>query len=115
MAVEASQMIRAGQTDGVNFQSIVSEFQLSMNPDDADDRGIIDTLRKSIEHPSVLLADKFVAQVSRLLKHDWERAKSEAKLYGLLTFTARNTRLLRSRDYLDDVPSTKPGSTEKLT
>ncbi|AIA73515.1 hypothetical protein FF32_01265 [Halomonas campaniensis] len=62
------------------LQSQYVEMQLLLNPEDVDDRSILDTIWSMAEEsaPGVLhieLAEK----LSLLLKHDWERAKREAK------------------------------------
>jgi hypothetical protein len=55
------------------------ELQLLLNPDDDDDKDILDTVwgmqEEFIENLDIELSEK----VALLLKHDWERAKLEAK------------------------------------
>jgi hypothetical protein len=55
-------------------------FQLILNPEDDDDLSILDTLwemqaNESDSNLSIVFSEK----LSQLLKHDWERAKIEAK------------------------------------
>jgi len=55
-------------------------MQLLLNPEDGDDKCILDTIWQMLEEPEaaklhIVLAEK----LSLLLKHDWERAKLEAK------------------------------------
>lgn len=101
MSVEAAQLIREKRTGDRKFQEILSEFRLSLNPDDPEDIAIIKSLKKSSIQPSLLEADKFLAHVARLLKHDWERAKAESRLFGPGSPNGRDIRRLRSSDYLD--------------
>lgn len=56
------------------------EMQLLLNPEDIDDRSILDTIWSMVDQSApgdlhIELAEK----LSLLLKHDWERAKKEAK------------------------------------
>jgi hypothetical protein len=55
------------------------QFGLILNPEDVNDRAILDTIRclKISQNEAVLT--EFADRVSLLLKHDWERAKWEAK------------------------------------
>lgn len=101
IAIEAAGLIRAGDTQSREFRTIISEFRLRLNPDDVADVEIVRTLNNSLQDASDLKADKLLAQISRLLKHDWERSKSEADLFGWAKKpNGRNIRTLRSYDYL---------------
>lgn len=56
------------------------ELQLLLNPEDSNDQSILDTVWEMIEAERsedrhIVLSEK----LSLLLKHDWERAKREAK------------------------------------
>lgn len=56
------------------------ELQLLLNPEDSNDQSILDTVWEMIEAEDsddrhIVLSEK----LSLLLKHDWERAKREAK------------------------------------
>ncbi len=56
-------------------------MSLNLNPTDPDDAGIlkaIDTL-KAAASPDEKAAREFADRVALLLKHDWDRAKSEAE------------------------------------
>lgn len=105
ITIQAVTLINAGKAKSEEYQTISSNFQLLLNPDDNDDRDIIETLRKGIQNPYEDLAPMLLAQVSRLLKHDWERAKFESSLLSLtgVIFSFKpngpNIRRLRSSDY----------------
>lgn len=101
LAIEAVQMIHAKETRSKEYQTLLSEFHLRLNPDDINDKEIIETLEKSIQKPDEILAKKILAQVSRLLKHDWERAKTEARLLSFGEPNGKEIRRLRSTDYLE--------------
>ena len=67
-----------------NDIAALSEFRLAfallLNPHDEEDNAILrvlDRLRSSQDKPSEL--PEFTARVAHLLKHDWDRAKLEAK------------------------------------
>jgi len=69
------------ESDKIGLHSQYIELQLLLNPSDSDDKSILDTVWKMIESKNseggyhVELGEK----LSLLLKHDWERAKREAK------------------------------------
>jgi hypothetical protein len=55
-------------------------FQLILNPEDDDDLSILDTLwEMQADESDSNLSIVFSEKLSQLLKHDWERAKIEAK------------------------------------
>jgi hypothetical protein len=65
--------------NGVWLDELHLQFSLILNPEDANDRAILVTIRRlKISHDEALLTE-FADRVSLLLKHDWERAKWEAK------------------------------------
>lgn len=67
-------------SDSTKIAELHLEFSLNLNPFDHEDEGIlavIDTL-KNRDTLDVKLAE-FADRVALLLKHDWERAKHEAK------------------------------------
>jgi hypothetical protein len=69
-----------GDTKDLTSQYI--EVQLLLNPCDCDDKSILDTILKMIKgagdsNLNIELSEK----LSLLLKHDWERAKLEAKSF----------------------------------
>lgn len=102
LAVEAARLMQGNETKSQRFRDIVSEFQIRLNPDDGNDQDILVSLRASMNGPESILQAKFLAQVSRLLKHDWERAKSESSLLSLLCKPNElDIRRLRSSDYLE--------------
>lgn len=59
---------------------IISELYLNLNPYDEDDLKIISVAEKFVNEKSYKEKNKkeLLNLVSKLLKHDWERAKSEA-------------------------------------
>ncbi|SDX50637.1 hypothetical protein SAMN05444006_11855 [Allgaiera indica] len=61
---------------------------------------ILKTLEDSMLISDDLLRMKFLAQVARLLKHDWERAKVEARLISFPYPNEDEIRRLRSNDYM---------------
>lgn len=76
----------------------MSEFYLLLNPYDIDNKEVLETMKESVLNPSEMQARKLLALVSRLLKHDWERAKAESRLLGFLTPNDPSIRLLESQD-----------------
>lgn len=100
LAVDASRLMESGETHSPAFHDIIAEFRVRLNPDDSDDNQLVDTLRECVEVPNVLLERKFLAQVARLLKHDWERAKAESRLFNYRRVNERNMRMLKSSDYM---------------
>jgi len=55
-------------------------FQLLLNPFDAEDVAIVESIAAIIEAPDPKPGlTEFAGRVAYLLKHDWERAKAEAK------------------------------------
>lgn len=66
--------------DSSKLLELYNEFLLLLNPFDPEDKAIIDVLwdlKLCMEKTSKLIA--FTERLSLLLKHDWERAKREAK------------------------------------
>jgi len=66
--------------DASKLKELYVEFQLILNPEDSNDKSIIDTLwemQKKDEKGDLII--EFTEKLSLLLKHDWERAKLEAK------------------------------------
>ncbi len=69
----------AVRLNGVWLDELHLQFSLILNPEDANDRAILAIIRRlKISHDEALLTE-FADRVSLLLKHDWERAKWEAK------------------------------------
>ena len=69
---------RAGEKNNVLAKYI--ELQLLLNPNDIDDKSILDTLWLMASEESQSELDvEFAEKLSLLLKHDWDRAKNEAK------------------------------------
>jgi hypothetical protein len=101
LTIEAVRSIYAGETQSEKYQSLMSEFYLLLNPYDIDDKEILKTMKESVLNPSEMQARKLLALVSRLLKHDWERAKTEFRLLSFLTPNDPSIRLLDSQDYQD--------------
>ncbi|MBB3994991.1 cell division protein FtsL [Sulfitobacter undariae] len=101
LTVEVFQMVRSEETQSQRFNDIVAEFRLRLNPDSCDDNQILETLEMCMRAPDCMLGKKLLAQVARLLKHDWERSKSETRLLGFFKPNEKEIRRLRSSDYLD--------------
>lgn len=85
LTVEAANLVGKQQTDTPEFHSIAAEFQLRLNPNSCFDREILETLKKCIDEPFDENRQTLLTQVSRLLKHDWERAKSESRWFGFMS------------------------------
>ena len=78
--------------DKTRLLELYVEFQLILNPEDSDDISILDTLwgmanTNDDNNATLELSEK----LSLLLKHDWERAKREAKPVWLLWKTPKRT------------------------
>jgi hypothetical protein len=58
-------------------------FQLLLNPFDSEDMGIIESITALMQTPDPKpRLPEFAGRVSYLLKHDWERAKYEARSWA---------------------------------
>lgn len=67
-------------------EKLISQIQLNLNPFDRDDKLLLEAGRKMVGSEDVGAAIKtFTEHVSLLLKHDWQRAKSESRVGGVLT------------------------------
>lgn len=61
------------------LNELSTQFSLMLNPLDSEDRGILRVIAAmKASEADVPLCEEFVARVSLLLKHDWERSKWEA-------------------------------------
>lgn len=77
-ALETSKAYK--DNDGLKLKELYGEFQLILNPEDSNDKSILDTLwDMQDEDEKGDLTIEFTEKLSLLLKHDWERAKLEAK------------------------------------
>jgi hypothetical protein len=67
------------------------EFSLLLNPRDREDRAISNLIHKLAEkeEPAESYLRELVERISLLLKHDWQRAKREAKSLSWLRWPAR--------------------------
>ena len=68
--------------DASRLKELYVEFQLILNPEDKNDKSILDTLwamQNKDEKNNLLILIEFSEKLALLLKHDWERAKLEAK------------------------------------
>lgn len=77
-ALEASRAIE--NKDSSKLKELYVEFQLILNPEDDNDKSILDTLwemQTNNETKDAII--EFSEKLALLLKHDWERAKLEAK------------------------------------
>ena len=54
-------------------------FSLILNPCDLNDREILTSIRQLEKAPTQLNLTEFAERIALLLKHDWDRAKQEAK------------------------------------
>lgn len=78
LSLKIKSSYKSGNKDELNGQYV--EMQLLLNPEDSNDKCILDTIWAMLEETEstklhIVLAEK----LSLLLKHDWERAKIEAK------------------------------------
>ena len=67
--------------DYVELQKHIAFFEIRLNPFDEEDNAILDILRKfspnPISAPDSKDIDEFQGRIALLLKHDWERSKTE--------------------------------------
>ena len=80
-------------SDFDKLEKLYVELKLLLNPTDKNDQDILRTLWSLLPNTKSNLDKKevyftFIDQMSLLLKHDWERAKNEAKP-SFFTFTTR--------------------------
>lgn len=85
LTIEAAHLMLSNDTGSPTFQNIIAEFRVRLNPDDKKDRAILETLNNAAKKNRGSLRHEFLARVARLLKHDWERAKSESRLLCFLS------------------------------
>jgi len=78
---KALEVISAYQSENsTKLIELYVEFQLILNPEDDDDQSILDTLwAMQTKADNSNISIEFSEKLSLLLKHDWERAKREAK------------------------------------
>lgn len=77
-ALEASKGYKDSDTS--KLKELYGEFQLILNPEDDNDKSILDTLwEMQNESKENNLIIELTEKLALLLKHDWERAKLEAK------------------------------------
>ena len=82
----------ARDKDGAALGELRLSLSLNLNPTDSEDAGIlkvVDTMAKATQ-PDDRNTQEFADRIALLLKHDWDRAKSEAKhrKYGFQLFRA---------------------------
>ena len=63
-----------------------SEFRALLNPQDCEDKGIIQCIELPPNGGELERAEEFAERIALLLKHDWERAKHEAKTIPFLRY-----------------------------
>jgi len=77
-ALEVHHAANSGNSD--DLAELVLNFALNLNPLDEEDRAILMVIKSfSIQENQKEKLDEFSDRVSLLLKHDWDRAKHEAK------------------------------------
>ena len=81
-SIEVTSAVRKADKDKLN--ELYTEFAHLLNPYDLEDVAILDLLSKfkKIEQCDNDSLTEFIERVALLLKHDWERAKREAKFWG---------------------------------
>src|ERR1035438_9215345 len=90
MATEVRQA--AAAKDSLKLEGLRLDFSLNLNPLDNEDQeilGVISRLSQS-EH-SDQRVQEFFDRLALLLKHDWDRAKCEAKPWSYLRSARRHT------------------------
>ena len=73
--------------DKAKIRRLNNEFRARLNPTDPDDIEIIKCIARSdddTEEDRLDRAEKFARRIALLLKHDWERAKREARIFPFL-------------------------------
>jgi hypothetical protein len=71
----------ARDKDGAALGELRLSLSLNLNPSDPEDAGIlkmVDSMAKATQ-PDDKNTQEFTDRIALLLKHDWDRAKSEAK------------------------------------
>lgn len=101
LTIEAAGLIRNKQTTNQSYEKIYSEFNIRLNPNSDEDNAILAALREGKTTPSELTSAKLLAQVARLLKHDWERAKVEANIFRIFYPKEYDILRLKSGDYMN--------------
>ena len=61
-----------------------NEFRALLNPFDCEDMDILQCIKLPQQGDELVLAEEFSDRIARLLKHDWDRAKLEAKYFSFL-------------------------------
>ncbi len=93
----------AGVCDRNNkLDELRAAFAVNLNPFDDDDNEILAAVKKLKTDRSDAELEKFCLRVALLLKHDWERAKYEAKPLGIRLFLR-----LQDRVKLEDMELNK--------
>lgn len=89
---KALQVYKAAVNENTErLQELHLEFSLLLNPRDPEDRAILSLIHRLAggEKPAEPDLVQLVERISLLLKHDWQRAKREAKSFSLLRWPAR--------------------------
>ncbi len=97
LALEVHDAIRDG--DKFAMARLRSEFRARLNPDDELDNNLLKHMTVGTRYDWEARADKFAYLISRMLKHDWERAKREA---SFLPFWRRKWEREQGRDHLGE-------------
>lgn len=74
-------MIKRSEED---LDRLRNEFRALLNPCDCEDVSIIRCIELPKPGGELMHAEEFAERIARLLKHDWERAKREAKPFSFL-------------------------------
>ena len=86
LSIKAAELIREDKSKTDEYIKIISEFRLRLNPDDGDDQEIMTCLWRCRDDGSEKGARELLARVARLLKHDWDRAVWETKIFKIPNF-----------------------------
>jgi hypothetical protein len=91
MSIQAHQAWASGNTEKI--KEIRLNFTLNLNPFHGEDAAILESIDKLSGKKDDLEIEEFSDRVSLLLKHDWERAKFEAKSWNARFFCCQPTRV----------------------
>ncbi|MHC0037985.1 hypothetical protein [Pseudoneobacillus sp. C159] len=85
MKEKVSLVVSNSYKDKNELLKLATEIQLSLNPNDKEDKKIISCLREiMVSSHAEREKEKLVELTQQLLKHDWERAKKEASPFRMI-------------------------------
>jgi hypothetical protein len=107
---KALEVHQAAKTqDRRRLEELYLEFALLLNPLDEEDKKILSGIRKLLEEgPIEPILQTFVIRVAYLLKHDWERAKSETQPFWRRTRPPERVEVGEQPSQDQQPPTNKP-------